>query len=685
MDLVGSDTFLPNSVSSLSQEVLIKKLLLSHDPDGRHLDSELLLCAVEDIMLCTTTSQVLDATEKTHVCKMEFGSQEPLGQTFCKISHEILCKCCDEGSLHARTMLLFDLLGNYKWGAKVALVLTSFVASYGEFRLLMQQYSSSSLAISVAMLKKLPADSSPLKPRFKALSLLVNAMVDVTKCIIKFEKLPLSHVELDDETKAVTKSQIYIAVYWIIRGILICSSQITDSTAMKSEQYSDSAIIASWELLSLVYQLRSIYSDLRQQVEVCHQQTETKLYQKLLDIFKETQVDNQEVLRLFFALRDDLPLKDCSSQAKACVSDLKNKVVILMISKPELLSIEESLFLVQQTHNHPHTKNEEDSYRILWVPIPVSNQWTDAEETIFEYISNSLPWFSIRQPWLLNSAVVKFIKEAWNYKNEPVMVVLDSQGTVTNPNAIDMLFIWGPKAYPFSASREEELWQEQNWTLQFMMDEIDLLLTKWVEEGRNICIYGSDSIDWIVEFTAKMEIIKSAGVQLEMVYVGKSNSSQQDTRNMSAIVSYKKLSSALPPMKTHFFWLRLESIRRSKLRLGKPANSTDNVLDEVSALLDADDNDKNWAVIGRGSDSMMQDIVRLEGPNLMECLNKFPKWGENVGELGFLGALRHALEPSVLPEPCGHFEVTLPGKEQGEGGVVCGKCKHPMKKFVVYK
>lgn len=133
-------------------------------------------------------------------------------------------------------MLLFDLLGSYKWDAKVVLVLTSFVASYGEFRLLMQLYSSNPLALSLAMLKQLPADLSPLKPRFKALSLLLNAMVDVTKYIIKFEKLPLSHVELDHEEKAATKSIIYIAVYWIIRGILNCSPQITDSTAMKSEQ-----------------------------------------------------------------------------------------------------------------------------------------------------------------------------------------------------------------------------------------------------------------------------------------------------------------------------------------------------------------------------------------------------------------------------------------------------------------
>lgn len=131
---------------------------------------------------------------------------------------------------------MFDLLGKYRWGEKVVLVLTSFVASYGEFRLLMQLNSCIPLAISVAMLKQLPTDVSPLKPQFNALSLLVDAMVDVTKCIIKFEKLPLSRVELDDETKAVAKSQIYIAVYWIIRGILKCSSQITDSTALKSDQ-----------------------------------------------------------------------------------------------------------------------------------------------------------------------------------------------------------------------------------------------------------------------------------------------------------------------------------------------------------------------------------------------------------------------------------------------------------------
>lgn len=179
-----------------------------------------------------------------------------------------------------------------------------------------------------------------------------------------------------------------------------------------------------------------------------------------------------------------------------------------------------------------------------------------------------------------------------------------------------------------------------------------------------------------------MEIIKRAGVKLEMVYVGKRNSIQQ-MRNMLTMVDYKKLSSVLSFIKSHFFWLRLESIRRSKLQLGKPEH-TDHVLDEVSALLDMDDNDKNWAVIGRGSNSI--DMVRLEGPKLMECLDMFHNWGENVAEWGFLSALRISLEPSFYAGPCGHdFDVTLSREEPVQGMVVCSKCKHPMKKFVIYK
>lgn len=154
-------------------------------------------------------------------------------------------------------------------------------------------------------------------------------------------------------------------------------------------------------------------------------------------------------------------------------------MVVVLISKPGMLSIEESLFLVQQTYGHPGNQTLEGSYEIVWIPILVSDSWTDAEKRSFRLLSHSLPWCSVKHPWSLNSAAVKFIEQEWEYKDSRLMVVLDSKGKVTNKNAMDMIFVWGPKAYPFSDSRERELWQEQ-WNLQLLVDEIYPLLTKWV-------------------------------------------------------------------------------------------------------------------------------------------------------------------------------------------------------------
>jgi len=47
------------------------------------------------------------------------------------------------------------------------------------------------------------------------------------------------------------------------------------------------------------------------------------------------------------------------------------------------------------------------------------------------------------RPWMLYSAVVNYIKQEWNYKNVPLIVVLDSQGMVRKSNAMDMVFIFG--------------------------------------------------------------------------------------------------------------------------------------------------------------------------------------------------------------------------------------------------
>ncbi|KAA8529662.1 hypothetical protein F0562_034238 [Nyssa sinensis] len=565
------------------------------------------LFSMESILCYATTTEGsdlhFDTIARSNICNIEVtGSEEPLGHTIYKISHEILWQCSADGNLHAKTMILFDALGHYRWEAKLVLILAAFATNYGEFWLIMQLYPRNPLAASVAMLKRLPNDLSALKPRFKALGLLIKTMVDVTKCIMKFERLQLQQVVLDYEAMAVTKSQIYMATYWVIRSTLTCSSQNF------LFRHSDSSTIAIWELSSLVCRLSGIFSRLRQQVDVCLQLLETQMHIKLLNVFKETHIDNQEVLNLLFSLNDDLPLKDCSSEAKLAVSELKNQVALLLISKPDL-PLEELLLLVQQTCDHTDQEKLKGSYKIVWVPIPSSTTWSRAEEISFDFLSNCLPWYSVRQPWLLS-----------------------------------------------------------------------LTVPKWVEDKRNFCICGSDNLDWIREVNAKMREISSVGVQVEMLYVGKNNPTEH-TRSILATIDKEMTSFSLTSMKMQFFWLRLESMRRSKLRLGY-THDNDFILRETSGLLDPDENEKGWVIIGRGSST---EIIKLQGEKVMECLNLFSTWGENVAKLGLVDAIRTALEPPLVTGPCDHSNVIPYVEGLMEGTAVCNICKRPMQKFIVYK
>jgi len=74
---------------------------------------------------------------------------------------------------------------------------------------------------------------------------------------------------------------------------------------------------------------------------------------------------------------------------------MKGKVVLLLVSKAELLPQEGLLLLLDRTYDHSYNKKLEGSYEIVWISI--SDTWTDAERDIFDFLSNSLPWYSVRR------------------------------------------------------------------------------------------------------------------------------------------------------------------------------------------------------------------------------------------------------------------------------------------------
>ena len=201
-----------------------------------------------------------------------------------------------------------------------------------------------------------------------------------------------------------------------------------------------------------------------------------------------------------------------------------------------------------------------------------------------------------------------------------------------------------------------------------------------VEIGKNLCIYGSGNLAWIQQFNNKISKLKLEGLQLETIYVGNSQLSEHVKKIMASSAEIN-LSATLSFTQVQFFWLRLESMRRSKLRLGKTPSS-DHVLAELSALLDMDDREEGWAVFGSGSSD---DIIGLQGMHLMEFLGKYDEWGEDVDKLGLLGAARNFLDPTFVAGPCNHSYLVPSSEGLIQGSEICQVCKRPMKKFVVYQ
>lgn len=123
-------------------------------------------------------------------------------------------------------MVLFDLLKEYRWDAKAVIVLGALAATYGALSLPIHLALSDPVAASIATLNQLPTERTKFRPWLNSLSLLVKAMVDVTKCIIEFERLPFKQATLDGNIVGETMSNIYLATYRVVKSALACLQQI---------------------------------------------------------------------------------------------------------------------------------------------------------------------------------------------------------------------------------------------------------------------------------------------------------------------------------------------------------------------------------------------------------------------------------------------------------------------------
>lgn len=689
-------------VFSMSDDhAMSKKILDTHNPDGREVDVKIILHVVEEIFqhaYPASIDGVLHGTTQPHEANIEAlkleekaslafdGILEGLAYIIHKVSCELTCKCSGGGDTHSTTMAILAILSGYQWDAKLVLSLAAFAITYGEFWLVSQMFATHPLAKSVALLKQLPdimEHHASLKSRFDAINELIKAILEVTKRIIEFKRLPSQYISEDQPPLSIAISHIPTAVYWTIKSIVACASQLTSVLGMNYEMIA-ATTSDTWEMSSSTHKLINISDHLKAELERCYHHIQEKMhveyYQMLVHLFETTQFDNMKINRAMIYIKDDLlPLEVGTNRTRASIEVLRRKTVLLLLS--DLDASPEELLVLSHIYTESRARPELQ-YEIVWLPIvDRSRGWNEEQEMKFKELQAIMPWYTLHHPSLLEPAIVKFVKERWHFSKKMMLVTLDpQQGKVACPNSIHMAWIWGNLAYPFTISKEEALWSVESWRLELVVDGIDQNLIEWMTSGKFICLYGGEDIEWIRSFTkSARSVAQRAGIDLLMMYVGKSNNKER-VRRINSMVTAENLSYCLMDLTSvWYFWTRIESMFYSKMQLGKTIQE-DKIMQEVLTMLSFDGSDQGWALISRGSFEM----ARAKSQIITKTLDDYTVWEEDARVKGFVPALIDYFLQLHTPQHCNR--LILPGLDGDiPEMIVCAECGRPMERFFMYR
>lgn len=142
---------------------------------------------------------------------------------------------------------------------------------------------------------------------------------------------------------------------------------------------------------------------------------------------------------------------------------LESKTVILFISYYNI-SDEEITEIVQQVGE----TETERPYKIVWLPI-VDEPITTKEMDEIGKKASLMKWHSLHYSVTLQPHVIQYIKKHWKFEKKPVLVAFSSQGNIVSYNAYHMIMTWGNAACPFDAAKEQNLWMNSQWSLEFLI------------------------------------------------------------------------------------------------------------------------------------------------------------------------------------------------------------------------
>ncbi|XP_010694662.2 protein SIEVE ELEMENT OCCLUSION B [Beta vulgaris subsp. vulgaris] len=658
-----------------------------HNPDARNVNIRPLFLLVQDIIEHAT--QTVDGISLNAISQKEpmnpkfsldgFQEVPELPLIVERISCEITSKVLSGVDAHNTTLSVLSMLQHFSWEAKVVLSLAAFALTFGDFWLLVQIYSTNSLAKSMALIKRLPMmveHEGGFKNQFEATNVLIRAMLETIKCMVEFGELPTVYITAEDPEVKAAISHFPIAVYWVIRSAVAAATHITTLSSRGLEY--GTATSQSWELSNWAHKLKNISDHLRNTLSKLYhligEKRDVDTYNMIRKIVYQTiHIDNMKVLYALISANDDVPpLYDGPAKRRVHLDTLRRKNVLLLISGLDIT--QEELFILEQSY----TESKVHSYDIVWIPVvDHSVEWSDMMQAKLENLQATMPWYSVHHPSLIRNAVVKFFREDWHFRGKPILVVLDPQGKVVSPNAIHMMWIWQNNAFPFTSTREENLWEQETWRLELLVNGIDPKILDWIRDGKYIFIYGGDDIEWIRKFTREAHAVARAlQVSMEMVYVGRSHNKEL-VRKVGEAIMVEQLSHCWQdPTQVWYFWTRIESMIFSKIQLGRVHDHGDVILQEIQRIHSHDKSHGGWAILAKGSTIM----VHGQGKLVLFTLQELELWKEKALNDGFeVGYGNHYRELHRKEFPCHRIE--FPATIRVPQSMLCPDCRRHMKNF----
>ncbi|XP_056173224.1 protein SIEVE ELEMENT OCCLUSION B-like isoform X2 [Syzygium oleosum] len=335
---------------------------------------------------------------------------------------------------------LFDELSSFSWDAKAVLTLLALSIHYVENWRRAQIHASDNLLCSMARLRGLTTCTSSVTRQTKVFVNLIKEILNFTKCIVEFASNSKDFGEMS------ASIDIKANFGYIIVSVLGCSVVFRSMISEGNE-------FLEQHLSALLEQVKKISESFKKQVQDFEQNEEEHLYEKIEEVSNSCTDVVELMAALFCTKNDTLTVYHCSE--RTTVEELKNKSVMLLISDLNLSN--DDLATLTGIYN----VSTFDNYEIMWVPIMEAHN--ESMQKQFLDMRSRMQWYTCTSK--VSKTAAKFIQEKWQFRQQTKVVVLNEKGKVVNKDAISMIRLWGWKAFPFTESKGNELWNMQviNW------------------------------------------------------------------------------------------------------------------------------------------------------------------------------------------------------------------------------